>query len=78
MLSTSLLWKNIKKLIETRCKTPNAIKSRTLELSGSSSATMTHKAAAAIDGLRGVKGGISMQKQAMVEHTSELVFSVEF
>lgn len=69
---------NIKSLIQMRCDTPSAIKSRSLKIYGASSATMTHNAAAAIDGLRGIKGGISMKSQAEVEHSSELVFSVEF
>lgn len=73
---------NIKKLIDMRCKSSNALKSETLELFGSSSATMSQKAAASIDavvskiGLKGVSA--SMQSQAMVEHSSKLIFSVEF
>ena len=69
---------NIKNLIEMRCTNPGRLKFEELRLSGSASATMTRKAAAAIDGLRGLKGGISMQSQAMTEHTSELLFTVEF
>lgn len=69
---------NIRNLIEMRCTTPGRLKYEELRLSGSSSATMTHKAAAAIDGLKGVKGGLSMQSQAMTEHSSELLFLVEF
>lgn len=72
---------NIKKLIDMRCKGSNALKSETLELFGSTSATMTHKAAASIDGAMnkiGIKGSMSMQSQAMIEHSSKLIFSVEF
>lgn len=69
---------NIKSLIEMRCSNPGRLKYEELKLSGSASATMTRKAAAAIDGLKGLKGGASMQSQAMVEHSSELNFSVEF
>ena len=72
---------NIKKLIDMRCKSVNALKSETLELSGSTSATMTHKAAASIDGAMskiGIKASMSMQSQAMVEHSSKLIFSVVF
>ena len=61
-----------------RCTNPGRLKYEELRLSGSASATMSRKAAAAIDGLRGLKGGISMQSQAMVEHASELLFTVEF
>lgn len=71
----------IKKLIEMRCKTTNALKSETLELFGSNSATMTHKAAASIDSsLAKLKlgGGFSMQSQAKTEHSSRMIFSVEF
>lgn len=69
---------NIKNLIEIRCSEPGRLKYEELRLSGSTSATMTTKAAAAIDGLKGIKGGISMQSQAMVEHSSELIFAIEF
>lgn len=69
---------NIKNLIEMRCTDPGRLKYEELKLSGSTSATMTHKAAAAIDGLKGLKGGLSMQSQAMVEHSSELLFTIEF
>ena len=72
---------NIKKLIDMRCNSGNALKSETLELSGSTSATMTYKTAASIDGAItkiGIKGSVSMQSQAMIEHSSKLIFSVEF
>ena len=69
---------NIKNLIEMRCSTPGRLKYEELKLSGSTSATMTHKAAAAIDGLKGLKGGFSMQSQAITEHSSELLFCIEF
>lgn len=69
---------NIKSLIEMRCSNPGRLKYEELKLSGSASATMTRKAAAAIDGLKGLKGGASMQSQAMVEHSSELNFTIEF
>ena len=69
---------NIKNLIEMRCTNPGRLKYEELRLSGSSSATMSQKAAAAIDGLKGLKGGISMQSQAMTEHSSELLFTIEF
>lgn len=73
---------NIKNLIVARCEANNSIKSKTLMLSGSTSATMTQKAAISIDGVLsklGIKGGkLSMESQAMVEHSSTLIFSVEF
>ena len=72
---------NIKKLIEMRCKSTNSIKSETLELSGASSATMSQKTACAIDGAigkMGFKASTSMEKQAITENTTKLIFSVEF
>ena len=73
---------NIKKLIAARCEANNSVKAKTLELSGSTSATMTQKAAISIDGVLskiGIKSGsFSMQSQSMTEHSSVLIFSVEF
>ena len=72
---------NIKRLIEMRCKDDNSIKSETLELAGASSATMSQKTAYAIDGAiskMGFKGNASMEKQAITENTSKLIFSIEF
>ena len=69
---------NIKILIDKRCNAPNSVKVRNLKISGSSSATMTHKVAAAIDGFKGLKGNFSMQNQVCFEHSSELIFSIEF
>lgn len=72
---------SIKRLIDMRCKATNSIKSETLSLSGSSSATMSQKTACAIDNaistLR-VKGSASMEAQAITENSSKLIFSVEF
>ena len=66
---------NIKLLIEMRCSDNNAVKSRELVLEGSSSATMSKKMACTIDGL--LKSA-SMERQATQEHSSKLVFKVEF
>ena len=59
-----------------------AVESKILKLSGSSSATMSQKAALAIDGaiskLCSVKGSVSMNAQATKEHSSTLLFYVEF
>lgn len=68
----------IKQLIETRCTEPDRLTSKELKLAGSTFATMSHNAAAAIDGLRGAKGGISMKDKATKESSSLLIFSVEF
>lgn len=72
---------NIKKLIDMRCKPGNALKTETLILSGSSSATMSHKTASSIDSTikkANLGGGISMGSEAMNEHNSKLVFEIEF
>ena len=72
----------IKRLIEMCCEGKRDVKTKMLELSGSSSATMSQKAACAIDGaigkLGGVKGGMSMDAQATKEHHSKLMFYIEF
>lgn len=73
---------NIKRLIDMRCSRDNAIKSQTLELSGSTSATMSQKAAYNIDvamsKLAGIKGKSEMETKATKEHRSKLIFTVEF
>ena len=69
---------NIKGLIAMRCSSSNAIKSKILKLQGSSSATMSQKTACAIDKILKIKASISMEKQSVREHSSVLVFEVEF
>lgn len=73
---------NIKRLIEMCCDGKRTVKAETLELSGSSSATMSQKAAYAIDGtigkIAGVKGDASMDAQAAKEHRSKLLYHIEF
>ncbi|MBQ8497471.1 MAG: hypothetical protein IJ489_08475 [Clostridia bacterium] len=72
---------NIKKLIEMRCSDTNAIKSRRLELEGSSSATMSYKTALAIDATVmdiGIKKQATMENQAKKENHSKLIFEIEF
>ena len=69
---------NIKRLIEMRCSDGNAIKSKTMELNGSSSATMSRKIACAIDDILNVKGGFSLESQAIREHSNILIYEVEF
>ena len=73
---------NIKSLIEARCNGNNAIKSQTLELSGSTCATMAQEAAYKIDvamsKLAGIKGKSEMETKATKEHHSKLIFTVEF
>ena len=71
----------IKSLIEMRCSDNNSIKSETLILSGSSSATMSQKTAYAIDGaVSKISAGASsnMESEAIKENTSKLIFSIKF
>lgn len=73
---------NIKNLIEMRLSNSNSIKSETLELAGSASATMTQKTACAIDGalskIGSAKISANTENQAQKEQNSTLVFVVEF
>lgn len=73
---------NIKYLVEMCCDGKRAVKAERLELSGSSSATMSQKTAycidAAVGGLGGVKGENAMEKQATREHHSKLIYNIEF
>lgn len=69
---------NVNNLISMRCSGNNSIKSKVLEFKGSASATMSQKTACAIDTLVKVKGNISYEKQAVKEHSSKLIFAIEF
>ena len=72
---------NIKYLIDMRCKKANSLKAETLQLSGAASATMTQKAAIAMDGVLGkisMKGSSALETKAFKESTSMLIFSIEF
>ena len=71
----------IKRLIEMRVNGINQIKSETLILEGSFSATMSQKTACAIDGAVGkigAGGKFNMECQAMKENYSKLIFKIEF
>ena len=73
---------NIKRLIDMRCGGENTIKSETLELSGSSSATMSKKTASsidqAVDKIGGVGGNYAMEQKADRESQSKLIYIIEF
>ena len=73
---------NIKNLIEMRCEKINTIKSETLILEGSASATMAKKTACAIDGaigkIGGVKGKSDLETQATKESQSKMIFNIQF
>ena len=71
----------IKRLIEMRVNGINQIKSETLILEGSFSATMSQKTACAIDGAVGkigAGGKVTMECQAIKENYSKLIFKIEF
>ena len=68
---------NIRRLIEMRIDSANSIKSETIALSGSSSATMSQKTAYAIDSAVG-GGGTSLSSQAEKECNSTLIYHIEF
>ncbi|MBQ4321270.1 MAG: hypothetical protein IJC35_03435 [Oscillospiraceae bacterium] len=73
---------NILRLIDMCCSGKNSVKTETLELSGSSSATMSQKTAYAIDCAIGqvskMSGQVSMDAQAAKEHKRKLLFHIEF
>ena len=69
---------NITGLIEMRCTDKNMLKCKTLHLKGSLSATMSRKTACAIDKILKIKGNISMEKQSIKEHSSTLIYEIEF
>lgn len=72
----------INQLIDMCCNGNRAVKTKTLELFGSSSATMNIKTAKVIDGaigkIGGAKGKASMNSLAEKEHNSKLYFHLEF
>ncbi|MBQ2864922.1 MAG: hypothetical protein IJE90_00185 [Clostridia bacterium] len=67
---------NIKRLIEMRIDGANSIKSETIEISGSSTATMSQKTAYAIDSAVGA--GASLSSQVEKERNSTLIYHIEF
>ncbi len=75
---------SIKGLIEMRCSSGNSIRSRTLVLAGSTSATMSYQIACSIDAwlkagaTKKIQSKFSMATKAMRESNSKLIFDVEF
>lgn len=71
---------NINGLIEMRRSGKNAIKSKILELYCSTSATMSAKSAVAVDKIKKVKigGEFSATVKSNKEHTSKLIFEIQF
>ncbi len=67
----------VKQLIEMRLSDSNSVKSETLKISGSSTATMSQKIARAIDGAVG-KTSVSLSEQAEKEYNSTLIYRVVF
>ncbi len=79
----------IKGLIEMRCSNKNAIKSEELKLEGTASATMSRTTACNLDGVLTAIydstqakqtrfSSTSMEQQATREHSSKLIYTVEF
>ncbi len=69
---------NVKGLVDMKCNGNNSIKSKVIELSCSTSTTMSQKAAGAIDKLLKVKSTMSLEKKAIKEHSSKLIFEILF
>ena len=79
----------IKKLIDMRCSEKNEITSRNLKLEGTTSATMSKITASNLDGVLTVIGGntkvkatnsstTTMYQEASREHSSKLIYNIEF
>ena len=72
---------SINGLIEMRCGNENIIKSKRLELAGAVSATMSLSTAKSIEnaiGKIGVGGNYNIEKQALKENNSVLIYEIEF
>ena len=72
---------SIKGLIDMRCNNENAIKSKQLKLEGSVSATMSLNTAKSIEnaiGKIGIGGTYNIEKQAMQENNSKLIYNIKF
>lgn len=69
---------NINGLIKMRCSENGSITSKVLEIKCSSSTTMSQKTACAVDKILKSGASISMEKQALKEHASKLIFEVIF
>ncbi len=65
-------------LIEIRCNDIRSVTSKILKLSGASCATMNKKIACAIDKIFKVSGKASMEQQVKKEHSSTLIFEIQF
>lgn len=71
----------IRNLIEFRTNGGNAIESKTLELRGSTSATMSQNAAASVDAAVasvGVKSNFSMESKSAKENSQTIIYHLEF
>ena len=67
---------NINALINRKVSDNDSVTYKVLELKGSSSATMSQKTACAIDKI--AKCSISVEKKAVKEHSSTLIYEIEF
>lgn len=69
---------SIKRIIDMRCSKNNSIQSKKLELKSSSTVSMSLKTACAIDKIAKLSGKLSMEKQAVKEQESMLIYEIEF
>ncbi len=69
---------SIKGLVDNCCSGNNSIKSKVLELKGSTASTMSQKNAAAIDEILHLKGNASLEKEYLKEHSKKFIFEIEF
>ena len=69
---------NIKLLIKMRCADINSIKSERMELKGSSTEAVSRKIACAVDDILNIKGGFSLESQAIREYSNILIYEIEF
>ncbi|MBQ3016615.1 MAG: hypothetical protein IJD79_07540 [Clostridia bacterium] len=68
----------IKRIIDMRCSKSNSIQYKKLELKSSSTSSMSLKTACAIDKIGKLSGSMSMEKQAIKEQDSILIYEIEF
>ena len=69
---------NINRLIDMRCSDLKSVQYQCFELHGSTMESMSKKTAVAIDKVANLQGSASMEMQAAKEHSSVLIFEVEF
>ena len=69
---------NINNLVDMCCTDERTIKHKTLELNGVYSSSISRKVACAVDKLGALSGKLSLERDAIKEHCSKLLFEIEF